>query len=102
MSYAHHDVLVLKDVLTVDNLILIKWFFDNQMQANPDKFQALVLGLKAMKECLSFNLGNICVIQCEKEVKLLGVTIDFKLSFNSHISNICEKRPLGSLEFWRE
>ena len=68
MSYAHHDVLVLKDVLLY-SLILIKWFFDNQMQANPHKFQALALGLKAKKECLSFN----CMVQCEEEVKLLGV-----------------------------
>jgi hypothetical protein len=33
--------------------------------------------------------GN--TIKCEKEVKLLGVTIDFELKFNSHISNICKK-----------
>jgi hypothetical protein len=30
-------------------------------------------------------------IKCEKEVKLLGVTVDFELKFNSHISNICKK-----------
>ena len=30
-------------------------------------------------------------IKCEKEVKLLGVTIDFELKFNSHISSICKK-----------
>jgi hypothetical protein len=30
-------------------------------------------------------------IKCEKEAKLLGVTIDFELKFNSHISNICKK-----------
>ena len=28
-------------------------------------------------------------IKCDKEVQLLGVTIDFELKFNSHISNIC-------------
>jgi hypothetical protein len=30
-------------------------------------------------------------IDCEKEVKLLGVTIDCQLKFNTHISNICKK-----------
>ena len=30
-------------------------------------------------------------IDCEDEVKLLGVTFDFKLTFNSHISHICKK-----------
>ena len=28
---------------------------------------------------------------CEDEVKLLGVTFDFKLTFNSHVSHICKK-----------
>ena len=28
---------------------------------------------------------------CDDEVKLLGVTIDFKLNFNSYITNICKK-----------
>jgi hypothetical protein len=31
-------------------------------------------------------------IECETEVKLLGVTIDFKLNFNEHISSICKKK----------
>jgi hypothetical protein len=30
-------------------------------------------------------------IECETEVKLLGVTIDFKLNFNEHTSNIFKK-----------
>ena len=30
-------------------------------------------------------------IDCEDEVKLLGVTFDFKLTFNSHASHICKK-----------
>ena len=31
-------------------------------------------------------------IECETEVKLFGVTLDFKLNFNEHISNICKKK----------
>jgi hypothetical protein len=43
-----------------------------------------------MDKNIVFDLaGN--KIKCEKEVKLLGVTIDFELKFNSHISNICKK-----------
>ena len=37
VSYVHTDPLVLKNVLTNDSLTLVKWFSDNQMQANPDK-----------------------------------------------------------------
>ena len=31
------------------------------------------------------------IIHCEDHVKLLGVTIDLKLSFDLHISNVCKK-----------
>ena len=60
------------------------------MKANPDKFQALAIGKKSMDKNIVLDLaGN--KIKCEKEVKLLGVAIDFELKFNSHISNICKK-----------
>jgi hypothetical protein len=60
------------------------------MQANPDKFQAISIGRKTHEKNLSFMLqGN--KIDCEDEVKLLGVTFDFKLTFNSHVSHICKK-----------
>jgi hypothetical protein len=60
------------------------------MKANPDKFQAIAIGNKSHSEHISFNLkGNI--IKCEDEVKLLGITIDFQLKFNTHIANTCKK-----------
>ena len=31
------------------------------------------------------------LIECEDEAKLLGVTIDYQLTFNTHIDNMCEK-----------
>jgi hypothetical protein len=30
-------------------------------------------------------------IKCEEHVKLLGVTIDYELNFDKHISEICKK-----------
>ena len=60
------------------------------MKANPDKFQAIAIGKNTQSKNISFNLnGNI--IKTEDEVKLLGVTIDYELKFNSHITNICRK-----------
>jgi hypothetical protein len=47
-------------------------------------------GKNTQSKNISFNLnGNI--IKTEDEVKLLGVTIDYELKFNSHITNICRK-----------
>lgn len=64
-------------------------------ESKPWKFQAIAVGKekKAKDKNLTFNLkGN--QIKCETEVKLLDVTIDFKLNFNDHISNICKKASI--------
>ena len=47
-----------------------------------------------------YNLDGISIV-CDDEVKLLGVTIDFKLNFSSHITNICKKaaRQLNVLKW---
>jgi len=48
------------------------------MKMNPDKFQAIAIGINTQSKNISFNLnGNI--IKTEDEVKLLGVTIDYEL-----------------------
>jgi hypothetical protein len=58
------------------------------MKVNPDKFQAIAIGNNTQSKNISFNsYGNI--IKTENEVKLLEVTIDYELKFNSHIINIC-------------
>jgi hypothetical protein len=60
--------------LEKDSLALIEWFSCNQMKANPDKLQALAIGKKSMDKHIVLDLaGN--QIKCEKEVKLIGVTI---------------------------
>jgi hypothetical protein len=77
--------------LEEESKILINWFSINKMKANPEKFQAIAVGKKTHDKNLKFNLEGI-EIECETEVKLLGVTIlDFKLNFNEHISKICKK-----------
>jgi hypothetical protein len=50
-------------------------------QAKPEKFQAISVGKKTHDKNVMFNLNGIN-LSCEDEVKLLGVTIDFKLNFN--------------------
>ena len=76
--------------LEEDSNSLIKWFSANKMQANPETFQAISIGRKTHDKNVMFNLNGIS-LSCEDEVKLLGVTIDFKPNFNTHISNICKK-----------
>ena len=60
------------------------------MQANRDKFQAIMLGVDGHGNCTSLFIGG-SEIKCEDSVKLLGVTFDFMLNFETHVSDICRK-----------
>ena len=79
-----------------DALILLKWFEDNYLKMNPDKCHLLV---PKHSDTVYINL-NEETIKGESSVKLLGLTIDNKLEFNAHVSNLCKKasQKLHALE----
>ena len=57
---------------------------------NPGKFQFMILG---RKQCNKVKLKfNSVVISESDTVKLLGITIDNKLTFNEHINNLCRNQ----------
>ena len=65
---------------------LFQWFGDNQMKSNPDNCNFICSTSK-----------KVSLIVENKEInnkRLLGVKIDSKLSFNTHIDNICKKTSL--------
>ena len=93
LSYADNNIESVIQKLESDSLKMLDWFSNNFMKANPDKFQALAIGKKSFNKNIVFSLnGN--KIECEKDVKLLGVTIDYELNFDKHISEICKKKKL--------
>ena len=65
---------------------LFQWFADNQMKANPDKCHFICsFNLKT-----SIMIENLQIHNSTCEI-LLGVLFDSKLTFQSHIDNICKK-----------
>ena len=78
-----------------DSLLLIQWFADNHTKANPEKFQAVAVGECTYKESISFNLDNN-VINCEESVKLLGVTVDFRIYILTSIFQMSVKKLLDN------
>ena len=72
-----------------DSNIVIKWFTDNFMKLNTDKCHLLILGRNSNQQ-VTVNVGD-SVIENTEEEKLLGVVIDKKLNFETHISKLCKK-----------
>ena len=77
--------------LELESQIATDWFKENNMIVNADKFQAIIVKQNS-DMCNQYTLnidGN--QVTLEKFVKLLGVTIDNKSSFDEHVSSLCKK-----------
>ena len=68
---------------------LFQWFSDNQMKSNPHKCNFICSTSKKV----SLIVENKEINNSTHE-RLLGVKIDSKLSFNTHIDDICKKASL--------
>ena len=77
---------VIENVENTANVI-IDWYTINSMKVNPDKFNAIIFG---KNECVNLTFNDITVKSMD-EVKLLGIKIDKQLTFNSHVSDLCQK-----------
>ena len=81
------DLSNILENLNHDLKILLKWFRINSLQANPCRFQFMILGKK--KRNLVKLIINTTEIEESRKVVLLGITIDNILIFNEHIDNLC-------------
>ena len=73
--------------LHYDLKLVLKWFENNQMMANPGKFQFMLLGKNTKNQTLQIQNNTLKSFQ---SVKLLGLTIDNNLKFDTHIDNLCK------------
>ena len=73
--------------LETDSNTLLDWIKNNGFKANPDKFHLL---LSDNDEEHYIKVENYS-IQNSKSEKMLGIILDNGLTFNSHVSKICDK-----------
>lgn len=91
LSTHSHDTSEVVECLENESDIAIDWFTANHMIANPGKFKAILVkknGIDTTGTTLHINNKSV---DSSREVLLLGVTIDNKLSFSLHISGLCRK-----------
>ena len=75
--------------------ILLKRFRINSLQANPVKFQFMIIGKKKRNSIKLIR--NSTEIEESKKVVLLGIIIDNLLTFNEHINNRTANYKLHAL-----
>ena len=93
LSDSNTDVNALIENLERAAVKATDWFRCNSMVANPEKFQAIVIDPKTRNTSdtpYTFVFRDI-TISTKSEVTILGVHVDNKLNFNSHIKMICTK-----------
>ena len=74
--------------LSVDAETLLDWFANNHMEANPGKFQGIVLGRNASQMTINMQGHDVTL---GNSIEVLGVVFDNKLNFRSHVDKICKK-----------
>ena len=79
---------VLKEQLEANAKLALDWFAENQMKANPSKFQTIIFKHCSNKAICELNISNDTIkpVSC---VKLLGIILDDELCFNDHSSHLC-------------
>ena len=67
----------------------VTWFHENQMVDNPEKFQSIILPRNdGVSTPLSVQNNDLCPTN---EITVLGVMLDDRLSFKSHVDDMCNR-----------
>ena len=82
------SVTLLVEILMAESQNAIKWFSNNKIIVNPDKFKSIIIQKSNQKSKPKQFLIRNDVAEVASSLKLRGINIDVQLSFNPHISNI--------------
>ena len=78
------------EILQQDLTRLTEWEKEWSMQFHPDKCQLLSITNKKIPSTFTYTIHNT-KIQPTTDAKYLGITLNNKLSWNTHIDKVCQK-----------
>ncbi len=90
LSIIRNTVNLVISALKKDAENAMLWFTENVMQANPTKFQSMIMQKYTSKEIIpdSIEIHGTTIMR-QTEVKILGMRIDEKRKVDKHIDNLC-------------
>ncbi|KAJ2937984.1 hypothetical protein O0L34_g14267 [Tuta absoluta] len=74
-----------------------RWGVENKLKFAPHKTKAMIITNKLKHDSPHLSMGGQD-IEMSREIKILGLTIDDKLTFNAHAANVCRK----ALNFYKQ
>ena len=78
----------MRKLKNLDFMILQKWFHQNHMVLNRGKCHYIVIADDDPSHKIILNSNEIA---SSNEEKLLGILLDSKLNFDSHMTSLCKK-----------
>jgi len=73
---------------------LHRWFSQNGLVINPDKSEVVLFATTQQTRISPLPLKEVdvagCSVPLSESVKILGVTLDRHLTFNTHVQNVCK------------
>ena len=90
VMFSCKDFKYLKNVMEFETEKVIDWLSVNKLIINLSKTNTMLFSFKRGNPSFILNVKNI-VLENKSETKFLGVVIDNKLTWKSHISLLCKK-----------
>ena len=100
ISFAGSSIDIIADTLNKEMVSLMEWFRKNSLAENPAKFQTMLVKSNNIKDAeLNVTVDNVSLPSSDA-MKVLGIDIDDRLTFDGHVSNMCNKagRQLNALQ----
>ena len=88
MYSADKNAKIVISILSHDFALISEWFYKNYMVLNIDKSHFLTVSFN--EPFPDFSVNDTAIENVTEE-KTLGIVADNKLSFKSHLKNICKK-----------
>ena len=90
LAYFSETMPDLVKTLEKETGVALSWLENYEMISNPEKLHAILLKKNQTNTSGEKIHINGKMIKSEETVKLLGVTLDYRLDFDPHISNLCK------------
>ena len=90
LCYANDNINNVNTTLEIECEIMLSWFKDNRMKANPNKFQYMILTPMINSSqivSLSIYIDDNYRLENVQTIKLLGIILDHRLNYNNHVTN---------------